>query len=540
MSTAASTAYDAVAYPARCCPQAHPDRLATLATLFGMGPARPERCRFLELGCSDGGNLLALAFALPDSAFVGVDYAPSAIARANEEARALGLTNVEFHCADLLGWDPPGGPFDYVIAHGLISWVPGAVRLRVFEISRDRLAPQGVVYVSYNALPGCRIRAVLREMMLFHTRHLADPAEKMAQAKAFLGLLLAGRAVNDSTELIKKEARSILERGHEADALLFHDDLAEINHPFYFHELVALAAQYGLQFLAEAEFSEMQDSIHPPLVAQALRQLGGDVVLKEQYLDFLKCRRFRRSLLCREGVPLDRDPKPGLMRRFLIASQAKPVSSSPDLSAGAAEGFSASGATIQVDDPLTKAAMLELRAAWPRALPFGELVPAARSRLSEEDSSSSRRVAEVNQGDEEELAEAILAGYSAAVVELHLHQPAWEVRSRREEGSSSSLRGPVLSPLARVQLTNGREAVTTLRHTNLRVETPALRAAFLMLDGSRDAAAVAAELGRRIDAGGLDLPPGTTRESLQADVVQAVRDAVAGGLCIGWVDTPGR
>jgi 2-polyprenyl-3-methyl-5-hydroxy-6-metoxy-1,4-benzoquinol methylase len=532
MNTAASTAYDAVAYPARCCPQAHPDRLATLATLFGMAPAPASRCRFLELGCSDGGNLLALAFALPGSAFVGVDYAPSAIARANEEARALGLTNVEFHCADLLGWDPPGGPFDYVIAHGLISWVPEAVRLRAFEICRDRLAAQGVVYVSYNALPGCHIRAVLREMMLFHTRHLADPAEKMAQAKAFLGLLLAGRAMNDSTELLKKEARSILERGPEADALLFHDDLAEINHPFYFHELAALAGQYGLQFLAEAEFSEMQDSIHPPPVAQALRQLGGDVVLKEQYLDFLKCRRFRRSLLCRDAVHRDREPKPGLMRHFLIASQAKSVSPSPDLSAGAAEGFSLSGATIQVDDPLTKAAMLELRAAWPRALPFGELVRAARSRLG--------RTAEVSQGDEDELAEAILTGYSAAVVELHLYQPAWEVRSRREEGSSSSLGGPVLSPLARIQLTNGREAVTTLRHTNLRVETPALRAAFLMLDGSQDAAAVAAELGRRIDAGGLDLPPGTTRQSLQADVAQAIRDAVAGGLCIGWVDTPGR
>src|SRR5262245_15383733 len=124
MSAGASTSYDTVAYPSRCCPQAHPNRLATLATLFGMSPAPVERCRVLELGCGDGRNLLALAFALPGSAFVGVDLAPGAIARAKDEARALGLANVEFHCADLLDWPPPDGPFDYVLAHGLISWVP--------------------------------------------------------------------------------------------------------------------------------------------------------------------------------------------------------------------------------------------------------------------------------------------------------------------------------------------------------------------------------------------------------------------------------
>src|SRR5262245_61473013 len=157
MTTGASTAYDTVAYPSHSCPQTHPDRLATLATLFGMAPAPVERCRFLELGCGDGGNLLDLAFALPGSRFVGVDLAPSAITRANEDAQALGLMNVEFHCADLLDRTPPGEPFDYVVAHGLISWVPEAVRLRVFESCRDRLSPQGVAYVSYNVLPGCHI-----------------------------------------------------------------------------------------------------------------------------------------------------------------------------------------------------------------------------------------------------------------------------------------------------------------------------------------------------------------------------------------------
>ena len=71
----AATSYDSVLYPSHACAETHPDRLATLATLFGLSPAPVERCRVLELGCGDGGNLLAMAFALPGSTFVGVDLA---------------------------------------------------------------------------------------------------------------------------------------------------------------------------------------------------------------------------------------------------------------------------------------------------------------------------------------------------------------------------------------------------------------------------------------------------------------------------------
>ena len=130
MSEAQSTAYDALAYPSRVWPQTHPDRLATNATLFGMSPTPVDKCRVLELGCGDGTNLIAMAFSLPGSTFLGVDLAPTVIAKAKAEAKDLGLTNVEFHCADLLKWSPPEGTFDYIIAHGFYSWVPAPVRER--------------------------------------------------------------------------------------------------------------------------------------------------------------------------------------------------------------------------------------------------------------------------------------------------------------------------------------------------------------------------------------------------------------------------
>src|SRR5205823_13298119 len=115
-------AYDVTASPGHPLPQAHPGRLATLATLCGLRPAPVERCRFLELGCGSAGHLLPLALALPESRFVGVDLSATAIARGEEARRALGLTNLTLHHADLLEFTPEGEPFDYVIAHGFYSW----------------------------------------------------------------------------------------------------------------------------------------------------------------------------------------------------------------------------------------------------------------------------------------------------------------------------------------------------------------------------------------------------------------------------------
>ena len=71
--------YEVMPYPSKFFLQTHPDRLATLATLFGMKSAPPERCRVLELGCGNGSNLVSHAFNLPEARFVGVDLAENHI-----------------------------------------------------------------------------------------------------------------------------------------------------------------------------------------------------------------------------------------------------------------------------------------------------------------------------------------------------------------------------------------------------------------------------------------------------------------------------
>src|SRR5687768_17974910 len=82
-----ASSYDAVPYSVGAFPQTRPDRLATVAKLFGMRPAPPSRCRVLELGCAAGGNLIPMALADNASDFVGIDLSARQIADAQATAR---------------------------------------------------------------------------------------------------------------------------------------------------------------------------------------------------------------------------------------------------------------------------------------------------------------------------------------------------------------------------------------------------------------------------------------------------------------------
>ena len=136
--------YDQVPYPALSFSQSHPDSLAIMATLLGMTTAPVERCRMLELGCAVGGNLVPMAYALPDSEFVGIDSSASQITEGDAMIAALELGNITLKHLDILDVDPSLGQFDYIIAHGVYSWVPEAVRDKILQICKQNLAPNGV------------------------------------------------------------------------------------------------------------------------------------------------------------------------------------------------------------------------------------------------------------------------------------------------------------------------------------------------------------------------------------------------------------
>ena len=172
------------------------------------------------------------------------------------------------------------------------------MRDALLAVCRERLAPNGVAFVSYNVYPGRYPRRMLREILLRHTRGVEEPGARIAAARRLLA------------QLPGEEAASLLEQG---DDILYHDDLAPVNDAVWFEEFAAHAARYGLQYLGEADPHEMFDPRAIP------RRSARGVLEREQYLDFLKLRRFRQTLLCHAGVKLTRQVDARRMDEFLFS-----------------------------------------------------------------------------------------------------------------------------------------------------------------------------------------------------------------------------
>jgi trans-aconitate methyltransferase len=319
MQAAASDLYEDVRYPGFPFPQTHPDRLALLARLHGLEPAAPDdACRVLEVGCADGINVLGMAASAPGLEAVGIDSAAGPLERGRELARAAGLANVRLEALDLRDAGDALGRFDYVVAHGLYAWVPDEVRDALMALLAGCLSPHGVAFVSYNANPGAQLRAMLREMALMHAGDAGPAQERAAGARELYELMAPW--VTERPDAYGAVLEHELERLRRLNTpALVHDDLAALYRPVWLRDFAAHARTHGLEYLCEAELSELEADRHPEGFDAVLDSVaGGDRVVWEQYADFLAGRTFRQTLLCRAEA----QPAPGELVRAIRRGEA--------------------------------------------------------------------------------------------------------------------------------------------------------------------------------------------------------------------------
>lgn len=467
MLPASASTYDEVPYESYPVIGAHPDRLSTLARLMGIATPPLEICRVLELGCAGGGNLVPMALELPGGRFTGVDLSASQIAAGNTLVQALDLDNVRLIAADVLEIGDDFGQFDYIIAHGLYSWVPNATQEKILEICKRHMAPNGVAYVGYNTLPGWRMRGTVRDLMRWQALQFPETDRQLAQARGILEF--AARAVPDENSAHGKLLRSELDLLRNVpDYYILHEYLADVNEPLYFHEFLERAFAHGLQYLGEAEFATMLALRFPPQVADTIRAIP-DVMRQEQMMDFLSNRAFRQTLLMHLDQPVDRGITGQRLQGLWVASGASPGRANPNLAEGVAEKFcTPAGACMTTPRAITKAALLVLAAQWPLAVAFPELLAAAYSRLNP-------LAGKPPQADDaESLGRELLQCYAGTIVELHTCPSPFSI----EAGAR-----PLASPLARLQAQRGAR-VSTLHHESI-VVPDAIRALLRFLDGTR-------------------------------------------------------
>ena len=265
------------------------------------------------------------------------------------------------------------------------------VRDKLLAICKQNLASNGVAYVSYNTYPGGHMRDLVREMMRFHVSEFDDPCQRVTQARSLIKFIIDSGTEPDLYRMVlQKELERISEF---TDSSLFHDDLSEHNAPVYFYQFVEHAGRHGLKYLSEAHFFEIQTGIFPAKVLEELNRISDSAVAKEQYLDFLKCRRFRQTLLCHDDQQLDDNPRPEKAVSFYIGSPMRPAEADLKLHSREPTTFiGPKNSSIETANPLIKAAMLALGKAWPRPVHFQDLLAIARRSCDRESSSEGRQL----------------------------------------------------------------------------------------------------------------------------------------------------
>lgn len=434
--------YDELPYERLPFPETEPDFLAALAHLHGFEARGARNARVLELGCAQGGNLIPMAARYPGGEYVGVDLSRVQV----EEGRAFiaraGLGNIRLLHGDIAALPPDLGNFDYIIAHGVYSWVPDSVREALLTGCRRLLRPAGIAYVSFNVAAGWRTYGQLRERLLKNDDPGLSPMQRVEQARSVLV------ATTFDDERLQKEADYLLQA---SASYVFHEYLSDINLAFSFEQFVADAAAHGLRYLGEAGPRRARVALENDwgLSAEAryARWLEAEAGLDEALNT-----RFRRALMVRDDAPLPQ-PQQAAQLDGLAFSADLGSEDELDFAAASEQQFVArTGERFPVSQPLLKAFLVVLAGAYPEAASYGT---ALRRALE-----LAREYGFAGEADEE-FREALLDMVQLQGVRLH---------TCRTPPPATQAGTPQVCPLARLQASSAGWAVTNVHHTALDID----------------------------------------------------------------------
>lgn len=292
--------YDELPYTSDVFNIAQPERLYTIAKMKGFNPPKLQNAKVLEIGCSFGGNLLPFAIQFPKAQVVGVDLSERQIAIGRQMFQSVGIENVELIAGDISQIEL-GQEFDYIICHGVFSWVPEDVRQAIFRTIKNHLSAKGVAYISYNTYPGWKTKDVIKDLMKFGSDPEDTPLNRYNQAMSILSFTKDFQEKHNSDFVKNPWLNKILE--YKNISYITHEYLEKFNESFYFKEFLQMAAKHGLSYVADS--SEPGNLM--PLNGMSMQfdeiceQFNHHLYDIEQYLDFIFNKAFRCSILTHQA-----------------------------------------------------------------------------------------------------------------------------------------------------------------------------------------------------------------------------------------------
>lgn len=368
--------YDDRPYTSNAFFYSSPGHLRATAHLYGVSTVPLAHARVLELGCAAGGNLLPFALAYPDAHVVGVDLSPVQVAAGQKIVKDLGVGNLTLHAMSLADITKDFGQFDYIIAHGVFSWVPPEVRDAMLRVCSENLSPEGIAYISYNTYPGWKAGDIVRDAMMLHSHGTQSEEEKLGRAKAMLTLLSDGLAASNPLAPSLRGAVGKL-RTH-SDYYVAHEYLEAFNTPCYFVEFVDTARQASLAYMGDAEAQTEMSATYGNNVQlnHSLVAMGQPKELRQQYLDFAVGRSFRKSLLVHEERQQSIAVSPELERLgdLRFAGHFTQVESEANSPAGTETYSDNKGRKLHTREQSVIAVMKTLTSNWPASVSMADLV----------------------------------------------------------------------------------------------------------------------------------------------------------------------
>ncbi len=484
--------YDELPFPSQPLSLSLPDRMAAVGQLFGLQSPPPERCRVLELGCATGGNIIPMAERFPESQFVGIDYSQGQLLIAERLAGQLQLSNLTLRFGDIAELDSSLGTFDYIICHGVYSWVPPELQDKILELCRTLLSPHGIAYISYNVFPGWDMRMVIRDVLCRFVSGTSGPKARCALGRAVLEFLVkaAGDEPTAYAKLLKAEAESIL---RQPDGYIYHEYFESNNRPLYFHEFVSQISRFELQYLGEAAPASMFSSSLGSQVESYLKGLSLDLIAVDQHLDVLRNRGFRQTLVCHSSLQLSRHITPQSVADLRFFGRVAPQNPAIDLREPGSETFvAASHMTITTSAPALKAALYYLNEQWPRAFTAEELLAVAVSLVGRRDGT-----VQIPPQAFDVLRQNLANCVANGLLEITTSPDGFVTQISER---------PLVSRLARIEAQTGGR-VTNRRHELIDIDE-ATRNLLPHLDGRRDRKALLQELIEAVDRGDISILAG--------------------------------
>lgn len=297
------TIYSELGYKSMPFPYTTPATLEAYAALVGISAPNPKTARVLELGATYGGNIISQALFNPDATFVGIELSQEQVEKGNEVIANAGLTNVSLVQSDIASIGSEIGTFDYIIAHGVYSWVDDGVKEALLRLIDEHLAEDGIAYISYNTYPGWHTMDEVRQLMMFSNRDKAqfNHKEKVLHGKT-IGSIVGSQILKydnlkERNSKFLGALRSVMQKD---EYYVGHDHLEPNNDPVYFYQFNDHLGAHNLAYLCDADLTLSMVRSFDADIADTLDKLAlNDHVAQEQYLDFMLDTTFRKSIICK-------------------------------------------------------------------------------------------------------------------------------------------------------------------------------------------------------------------------------------------------